>query len=148
MNETQDKLGVEMFKQQGESQALMERLIAVAQPGSVYSAPVVAGEYTVITASEVSVGMGYGYGGGAGSAPQSAEGATAGDERSQPSGLSYGGGAGGLSTGRPVAVISVGPNGVRVRPIVDVSKLALAWLTMIISIAAMFSRFRSAARRR
>src|SRR5690349_6268711 len=47
---------------------VLEQLFAAAQPGAVYSPPVVAGQYTVITASEISVGGGLGFGKGFGPA--------------------------------------------------------------------------------
>jgi energy-coupling factor transporter ATP-binding protein EcfA2 len=44
------------------------------------------------------------------------------------------GGAGGLgggggAIGRPVAIIAIGPDGVRIKPVVDLTKVALAGLT-------------------
>ena len=48
---------------------LVDKLIAVAQPGSVFSQPVTAGEYTLINASEVSAAAGVGFGVGAGGGP-------------------------------------------------------------------------------
>ena len=40
-----------------------DRILATAQPSAVFSAPVVSGAYTVITASEVFAGGGFGFGG-------------------------------------------------------------------------------------
>jgi hypothetical protein len=42
--------------------------------------------------------------------------------------------------GRPVAVISVGPSGVRVEPVVDPTKIALAFFTML---GALFMSWRA-----
>jgi hypothetical protein len=42
-------------------------------------------------------------------------------------GSGFGGGGG--SMGRPVAIVTIGPSGVTVRPVVDVTKVALAALT-------------------
>jgi uncharacterized spore protein YtfJ len=124
--------------------ALMEKLFAVAEPGSVFSEPVAAGDYTVITASDISVGMGFGYGagGGSGSPATQSEGSAA---PAESTGYGGGGGGGGASRGRPVAAISVGPNGVEVEPIVDVTKLGLAFFTTIGSMFLMFRRMRRAA---
>lgn len=81
------------------AQKMVERIYSAAQPGVVYSAPVVAGSYTVITASEVAAGGGFGFGQGHGPAD-------AGQESTQRSGGvgGGGGGGGGRSMGRPVAV--------------------------------------------
>jgi uncharacterized spore protein YtfJ len=51
------------------------------------------------------------------------------------------GGGGGGSLGRPIAAIVIGPNGVKVRPIVDATKLALAAITAWGAIALVASRF-------
>ena len=101
--------------------AMVEKLFTVARPEAVFSEPVNVENYTVITAAEVMVGMGFGYGSGAGS-----EGETAGNM-----GGGGGGGGGGASGGRPVAAIIVGPDGVRVEPVVDITKLALAFITAL-----------------
>jgi uncharacterized spore protein YtfJ len=126
MSTTLDKVAVS--PEVGEEQGLkaLERLFAAAQPGAVYSEPVTAGNYTVITAGEVSVGGGFGFGRGFGPAP-----ATEG-KAPQGEALAGGGGAGGGggSRGRPVAVISIGPDGVTVKPVVDVTKVILSGLAV------------------
>ena len=53
---------------------------------------------------------------------------------------------GGVAVGRPVAAISVGPNGVRVEPVVDATKIALAFFTMLGSMLIMLGRMRRAGR--
>jgi hypothetical protein len=45
---------------------------------------------------------------------------------------------------RPVAVISVGPDGVDVEPVVDVTKLGLALFTALGAMFLMFGRMRRA----
>ncbi len=107
---------------------LIGRLFVVAEPGAVFSEPVKAGDYTVITASEVTIGMGVGFGSGGGT-----------DEEGKSEGAGGGGGGGGYSMGRPVATISVGPNGVMFQPIVDVTKLGIAFFT---AVGAMFIAWR------
>jgi uncharacterized spore protein YtfJ len=129
MSEGFENMVVTAVKSQQQGQELMEKLIAVAQPGAVYGEPITSGDYTIITASEVSVSMGFGYGmGGRGF------------------GGGSGGGGGGFSMGRPVAVISIGPDGVRVEPVRDVTKIALAFLTAAGSMLMMMSRMRRASR--
>ena len=44
--------------------------------------------------------------------------------------------------GRPVAVITIGPNGVQVTPVIDRTKIALAALTVVGSLVLMLGRMR------
>lgn len=111
---------------------IMEGMVAIADVESVYGEPVQAGEHVLITAAEVTASLGYGFGGGEGPTPEA-------DNRMGSGG---GGGGGGHSSARPVAVISAGPEGVRVTPIIDVPKIALAALTMIGSLFVMASKMR------
>src|SRR5438045_1652345 len=102
---------------------LSERIFAAARPDAVYSAPVVSGNYTIVTASEVTAGGGFGFGGGLGgrSTPSSTKEQPE-EVRSQSEQLDSGGGGlggGGGSSGRPVAVIVIGPDGVTVKPVFD-----------------------------
>jgi uncharacterized spore protein YtfJ len=127
----------------GKGVNLVAKLFSVAQPGAVYSEPVTAADQTIITASEVSVGMGFGYGAGGGTEPGAAEGESA----TQGAGMGGGGGGGGASSGRPVAVVSVGPKGVRVEPVVDVTKIAIAFITALGAMLITLNRMRRAGRR-
>jgi hypothetical protein len=87
------------------------------------------GDRTVITAIAVERAGGFGFGaGGGGEGPQEGSGG--------------GGGGGGSAQGRPVAVIEVGPSGVMVQPVVDVTKIAV---TALISAAALWRIFRRTA---
>ena len=150
MSDWLDKMGISILKNQENSQQLLEKFIETARPSSVFAPPLSAGDYTIITASEVSAGMGVGFGGGGGSAPAASEGPTsdqpspeqpAADEALPPgSGVGYGGGGGGVTLGRPVAAITIGPDGVNVEPIVDATKIAIALFTTIGAMALMFSR--------
>lgn len=115
--------------------AFADRLFAAAQPGAVFGEPVRAGEYTVITASEVAAGGGFGGGRGLGPA------AAPGENRSMAVGGGGIGGGGG-STGRPVAVIIIGPDGVRVQPVVDPTKIALTVITAWGAVAGSLFRMR------
>ena len=56
------------------------------------------------------------------------------------------GGGGGVSGSRPVAAISIGPEGVCVQPVVDVTKIALAFLTAFGAMFMMFGRMKRASR--
>jgi uncharacterized spore protein YtfJ len=147
MDEEFNDIVASTVKTQEQSREVVEKLFAVAQPGAVYSEPVTAGDYTVITATEVSVAMGFGFGIGGGTAPE--EGGTtgleeAGGQEREASGMGGGGGGGGISMGRPVAVISIGPGGVRVEPVRDVTKIGLALLTTAGAMLMMLSRMRRA----
>jgi uncharacterized spore protein YtfJ len=125
----------ETIPSQKEATELMEKLIAAGHADAVFSPPVESGEYTVITVAEARVAMGYGFGGGSGVDQQDKQGES-------PTAAGYGGGGGGASMARPVAIIEIGPNGARVEPIVDPTKIALAFLSMLISIFAMGARLR------
>lgn len=142
MNEQFDKIVSMGVQTQEQALALIEKLFAVARPGAVFSEPVSAEGKTVITASEVNVGMGVGFGSGAG-------GPEAGDDEeatSEEAGYGTGGGGGGMSAGRPVAVISIDEEGVQVEPIVDATKVALAFFTTLGSMFFMLTKMRKASR--
>jgi uncharacterized spore protein YtfJ len=152
MDEKFDQVIMTAVKTQEQGKELMEKLIAVAQPGAVYSEPYTSGDYTVITASEVAVGMGFGFGIGGGTGPQAPEEGTAGPieiemgEEQEFGGAGGGGGGGGFSQGRPVAVISIGPHGVRVEPVRDVTKIGLAFITAVGAMLLMFGRMLKSSR--
>jgi uncharacterized spore protein YtfJ len=112
---------------------MLEKIFAAAQPGAVYGQPVASERYTVITAAEVTSGGGFGMGMGIGPPPRPGSRAApmaqaAPPEDRQTSGAGGIGGGGG-SMGRPVAIIAIGPDGVTIKPVVDVTKVALAGLT-------------------
>ncbi len=147
-----DKMGISLLNDQENYRALLDKFIDTARPSSVFSPPLTAGDYTVITASEVYAGMGVGHGGGGGSGPEATPEATgdqppvepaaekAEDDLPAGSGVGFGGGGGGVTMGRPVAAITIGPDGVSVEPIVDATKIAIALFTTIGAMALMFSR--------
>ena len=150
MSEEFSNIAMTSVKEQKQALELVEKLFAVAQPGAVFGEPVTAGEYTVITASEVKVGMGFGYGSGGGTGPTLAESETESDEEAdgdgEGAGYGGGGGGGGVSGGRPVAVINIGPHGVRVEPVIDPTKIALAALTAFGSMFMMLGKMRRASK--
>lgn len=144
MSEDFNQLILESFPSQKDANELMDKMFEAAKPSSIFSEPVVHGEYAVITASETIGGLGYGFGGGGGSegSKDAEEGAEAG---AGGYGSGGGGGGGGSILARPVAVISIGPDGVRVEPIMDPTKIAIAFLT---TIAAIFMSMRRIQKRR
>ncbi|HXZ03557.1 MAG TPA: spore germination protein GerW family protein [Ktedonobacteraceae bacterium] len=93
----------------------LSKLAITASADAIFGEPVVNGDTTVIPCSEVVIGMGMGSGGGPA------------DENGKPTGSGSGGGGGARS--RPVAAIIITQDGVRVEPILDLTKIVLASLT-------------------
>ena len=143
LNEFMQKVASESERR---SQTL-DKLLSSADSSKVFSEPVTIGSYTVITASEVASGGGFGSGMGLGvprrrhdEARGEAAGASEGAAAGAQEGAGGGGGGGGGSMGRPVAAIVVGPEGVEVRPLLDVTKISLAALTAFGAMAALTLR--------
>lgn len=137
---------------------VLAQLISVASADKVYSEPVVAGDKTMITAAEIRTGMGFGYGLATGvraragrrfrSGPKAGAASSgerkAGDGKSGPQ---SGGGGGGGAVGRPVAVITMSPDGVTVQPVLDRTRIALAALTAAGVLGLTLIRMRRGGRR-
>jgi uncharacterized spore protein YtfJ len=147
VSEQFDKLASAAMEGQEQGFALVEKLFTVAQPGAVFGEPVSAAGRTIITASEVSVGMGVGFGFGGGSAPGEGEGTEEEAEGGEGTGMGSGGGGGGGAMGRPVAVIQVSEDGIQIEPVVDATKIALAFFTALGSMFFMLTKMRRAASR-
>jgi uncharacterized spore protein YtfJ len=96
----------------------IDAVAKAARPEVVFGHPIERDGVTIIPCAEIMMGMGMG--GGSGSSP-----ATEAKERAGGEGL----GAGGGMQGRPVAAIVIAEGGVRIEPIVDATKVALAALT-------------------
>ena len=109
-------------------QETMDTFLSAAGVHAVYGEPVGYGESIIVPAAEVVsvMGFGLGYGGGSPAADQAAG-----------NGYGGGGGGGGRVLARPVAAIIISPGGVRVEPIVDVTKLGLAAFTALGFMATM-----------
>lgn len=115
----------------------IDHMLDVASVEAVYGTPIKQRDTLIIPAAEVSAYMGFGAGVGSGSQ---------GNEAGDNVGEGGGGGGGGFSLSRPVAVIISGPNGVRVEPVVDATKIALTGITagaFIFSMLARIGRMRS-----
>ena len=125
MSEQQSDFAAEIAKTAEGAQALIGRLFEVAEPGAIFSEPFELQDIVIINAAEVIIGAGTGFGGGSGPAPGPTE-----DEPDQAA-MGMGGGGGGFSHGRPVAAIVIGPGGVEVKPIVDTTKIGIAFLTTL-----------------
>jgi uncharacterized spore protein YtfJ len=133
------------------SQVLRE-LLAAASAETVFGEPVVAGDRTVITAAEIRAGLGFGYGLATGSRHRRRRGAeTEADAASwgrgrRSRGPDGGGGGGGRAGGRPVAVITIDPDGVHVQPVMDRTKIVLTALAALGAIGVTLLRLRRASR--
>ena len=97
------------------TEQVLGRVVTAARADTIFGQPVERGDTTVIPCSEVAIGLGM----GSGSGPVDEKG-------NQPGG---GAGAGGSARGRPIAAIVVTQDDVRVEPIMDLTKVALAGMT-------------------
>jgi uncharacterized spore protein YtfJ len=102
------------------AQGTIESVARAARPDTVFGQPIEREGITIIPCAEIVMGMGMG--GGAGSGPTTEQAEKAGGE---------GIGAGGGAQARPVAAIVIAQGNVRVEPIVDATKVALAALTTV-----------------
>jgi len=173
MNETFEQLTATSVESQEQAIGLIEKLFTVAQPNAVFSEPLTTQGRTIITAAEINVGLGVGFGFGGGTASASMEekegkgrramhadphervdleGTEPASEEGEGSpgegadaGMGGGGGGGGGASGRPIAVISITEDGVQVEPVVDATKIALAFFTAVGSMFFMLTKMRKAA---
>jgi uncharacterized spore protein YtfJ len=121
--------------------ALLEQIFAAAQPGAVFGTPFTSGAFTVITAGEVNAGGGFGSSRGT---PLNLVGKKA--ATGSPTGETGGMGGGGGASGRPIAAIVIGPDGVTVKPVLDLTKIVLAGIAALGAISAIVLKLRSGAR--
>ena len=112
-------------------QTTMDKFLSAANIEAVYGPPIHEGENIVIPTAEILSIAGFGLGSGSG--PQGI------GENENPGG-GGGGGGGGRVLSRPVAAIVISPTGVRVEPIVDVTKIVLAVLTSLGFMVTMLTR--------
>jgi uncharacterized spore protein YtfJ len=115
-------------------QTTLDKFLSAANVEAVYGPPIEQGENVVIPAAEVLsiVGFGLGLGGGSQNAAEP-----------ENTGSGGGGGGGGRVLARPVAAIILSPTGVRIEPIVDVTKIVLAVFTTLGFMVAMLARMMS-----
>ena len=107
-------------------QGSINALLTTADVESVYGKPLEKDGTVIIPAAEVLSVMGVAVGYGNGSAYEDDKG---------------GGGGGGRAFSRPVAVIIASNQGVRVEPVIDITKIALAGLTTAAFMMGMIMRF-------
>ncbi len=101
-----------------------------ARPGTIFSEPEKVGDSLVFTASAWERAGGFGFGSGYGSGD--------GD-----SGAGGGGGGGGASQGRPVAVITVSPDGIQVKPVLDFTKIGVTVVMAFVGVLGIRHRLRA-----
>ena len=99
-------------------QDTFDTFLATADVDAVFGEPFVKDETVIIPAAEIVAGFGFGVGSGTGKSNED-----------QETGSGSGGGGGGKIFSRPVAVIISSTEGVRIEPVVDLTKIALAGLT-------------------
>ncbi len=116
-----DANSVEMTAAIDIMQETMDKFLNAAKVTAVYGRPIKNGDTLIIPTAEVLSGMGFGI--GVGTSPRTDD-----NEGTEPGG-GVGGGGGGRVLSRPVAVVIASPEGVRVEPVVDTTKIALAALT-------------------
>ncbi len=106
----------------------MERFLDTASVDLVYGDPVEHGDTMIIPTAEILVGLGFGAGYGGGRSGKQED-----EDEEREAGEGYGegggGGGGGRTFSRPVEIVVYSPEGVRVEPVVDVTKIALGALT-------------------
>jgi len=115
----------------------MDKFLSAAHVEAVYGPPVSQGENIVIPAAEVLSIAGFGLGSGSGSQVSA---------NPENTGSGGGGGGGGRVLARPVAAIVISPSGVHIKPIVDVTKIALAVFTTLGFMVGMFTQMRTTKR--
>ena len=91
---------------------VLGQLANAARVDAVFGQPIEREGATVIPCAEIAIGLGM----GTGSGPM--------DEQGRPTGSGGGGGGGGR--GRPIAVVVMTRDGVRVEPVLDLTKIVLA----------------------
>ena len=99
----------------GSVEQVLSRLVSNASVDTVFGHPVERDGATIIPCSEIMVGFGM----GSGTGPVDAQGNLTG----------AGSGGGGGSQGRPIAVIVMTKDSVRVEPVLDLTKVVLAAFT-------------------
>jgi uncharacterized spore protein YtfJ len=109
----------------------LAHFLATADVDMVYGQPIQKGDTLIIPTAEVLSGLGFG----------TSQGMMNGKE--SKGGKWSGGGGGGRTFSRPVAIIIAGPEGVRVTPIFDTTKIILAGLTALGFMFSTLLRMRS-----
>lgn len=132
--------GVDLPQTFEEINSTMKALIETASVEHVYGKPIEVGETKIIPAAENLVFMGFGVGAGYDSAPVKGEEGTKSADEGDGEGGVGGGVGGGRTLSRPVAVVIASPDGVRVEPVADRTKVIMAAITAAGFVAGMMFR--------
>jgi uncharacterized spore protein YtfJ len=108
---------------------VLEKFSAAARVEAVYHEPFVHGENMIIPAAEIITALGFGVGKS--------------ESDNGKSDTGGGGGGGGTVFSRPVAVIISNAEGVKIRPVFDLTKVALAGMTTGIILFGTLARWLS-----
>lgn len=112
--ETHSQMSPESTDSTEAAERTLHKFLEAASVRAVYGEPETYGDITIIPTAEIVGGLGFGFGRGTGETGK---------------GNASGAGGGGGLQSRPVAAVVITPNGVRVEPIVDLTKVWLAGLT-------------------
>jgi uncharacterized spore protein YtfJ len=104
------------------TEEVLGKLLETSGSSVVYGRPIKQGDVIIIPAAEVIAGAGFGSAFGYGPASED-------NERSTPLGGGEGAGGVGRTFSRPVAAIIISPEGVRIEPVRDRTKVLLAAIT-------------------
>ena len=116
-------------------QETMDTFLGAANVDAVYGQPIEKEGTLIVPAAEVLSFAGFGVGSGYGSNDE-------GEDGEKNIGGGGGGGGGGRVLSRPVAVIIASEDGVRVEPVVDPTKIALAFFTTLGFMVGMIARMK------
>lgn len=132
--------GVDVHTTFEDINSTMVAFVNTASVEHVYGTPIEVGETIIIPTAENLVVMGFGAGGGYGTTEFEGDGGAQSTGEGVGEGSGGGGGGGGRTLSRPVAVIIASPDGVRVEPVTDSTKIFMAAITAVGFMAGMFFR--------
>lgn len=133
--------GIDLHQALDDINTTMESFLETANVNRVYGQPIEVGTTKIIPTSENLVIMGF----AAGSAQGRMDIDRDEEEESKPGegageGTGGAGGGGGRTFSRPVAVVIASPEGVRIEPVADRTKVIMAAITAAGFVAGMFLR--------
>ena len=131
---------VDLHQTMDDINVTMKSFLETASVDRVYGAPIEVGTTKVIPTAENLVIMGFGAGSGYGRGDFKSD-----EEETEPGkgtgeGGGGGGGGGGRTLSRPVSVVIASPEGVRIEPVADRTKVIMAAITAAGFVAGMFLR--------
>jgi uncharacterized spore protein YtfJ len=133
--------GADLHQTLDDVNTTMKSFLETASVDRVYGTPIEVGSTKIIPTAENLVFMGFGAGAGYGTADFEKK-----EEEDSPPGPGTGegggggGGGGGRTLSRPVAVVIASPEGIRIEPVADRTKVIMAAITAAGFVAGMFLR--------